>query len=101
GDLLRRQQHFRPQLHALHDRLERVQQAEEIDFELGLVVVAGNRRDALVGTLPLRGAHLLALVQQAGCRLELLMLEPTAYESMTGNASGADSKSECVSVICT
>ena len=63
---------------ALHDRLKRVQQAEEIDLELGLVVVAGDRRDALVGPLPLRRAHLLALVQELGGGLELLVLEQPA-----------------------
>src|SRR5579871_4483654 len=34
--LLWRQKHFRPQLSALHDLLERVEKAEEIDLELGL-----------------------------------------------------------------
>ena len=61
-----------------HDRLERGEQAEEIDLELRLVVVAGDRRDPLVGPLPLRRPHLLALVQQAGGRLELLVLEQPA-----------------------
>src|SRR3954469_6982788 len=51
-DLLRRQQHLRALLQSLQYRLEGVHQAEEIDFELRLVVVAGDRRDALVGTLP-------------------------------------------------
>ena len=67
-------------LSALHHRLERVHQAEEIDLELGLVVVAGELGDAAVGPQPLRGAQLLALVQQSGGRLELLMLEQPAHQ---------------------
>src|SRR5262245_60818567 len=41
-NLLGRQQDLRTQLRALDDLLERGQQAEEIDLELRLVVVAGN-----------------------------------------------------------
>ena len=76
--LLGRQQHLGALLRALDDRLERRQQAEQIDFELRLVVVAGDRRDALVRPLPLRRAQLLAFVQQSGGRLELLVLEQPA-----------------------
>ena len=36
--------------------------------------------DALVGPLPLRRPHLLALVQQLGGRLELLVLEQPAHQ---------------------
>src|SRR4051794_11937775 len=79
-NLLRWQQHLRTLLQALQYRLEGVHQAEEIDFELRLVVVAGDRGDALVGTLPLRRAHLLAFVQQAGGSLEFLVLEQPAYQ---------------------
>jgi len=80
GNLFRRQDHLRPLLRALHDRLKRVHQAEQIHLELRLVFVARQRRDALVGALPLRRAELLALVQQAGRRLELLVLEEATDE---------------------
>ena len=67
-------------LRALDDRLKRGEQAEQIDFELRLVVVAGERGHPLVGALPLRRAQLFALVQQAGGRLELLVLEQAAHQ---------------------
>src|SRR5207249_2729899 len=75
-----RQENFRPQLRALDDRLKRREEAEEIDLDLRLVVVAGNRRHALVWTQPLRRAKLFALVQQSCRRLELLMFEEPAHE---------------------
>ena len=62
------------------DRLKRAQEAEEIDFELRLVAVAGQLGHPLVGALPLRRPHLLALVQELGGRLELLMLEQTPHQ---------------------
>ena len=65
-NLLGREQHLRPQPGALHHRLERGEQAEEIDLQLRLVVVSRDVGDAAFGTLPLRRAQLLALVQQAG-----------------------------------
>ena len=71
---------LRPLLRALDHRLKRGQQAEQIDLELRLVVVAGDLGDALVGPQPLRRAQLLALVQQVGGRLELLVLEQPAHQ---------------------
>ena len=73
--LLRRQQDLGPLLRALHDGLKGGEQAEEIDLELRLVVVAGDFRDPAVGPQPLRGAQLLPFVQQARRRLEFLVLE--------------------------
>ena len=67
---------FRAIDHGLKGR----QQAEQIDFELRLVVVARDVGHPLVGALPLSGANLLALVQQAGGRLEFLVLEEPADE---------------------
>ena len=67
-------------MRALDHRLKGREQAEQIDFELRLVVVAGDLGHPLVGALPLRGAHLLALVQQPGGRLEFLVLEQPADE---------------------
>ena len=80
GNLFGRQQHARPVLRALDDRLKRVQQAEEIDLELRLVVVARDVGHALVGPQPLRRAQLLALVQQSRGGLELLMLEQPPHQ---------------------
>ena len=74
-DLLRRQRHRRPLAGALEHAPERRQQAEEIDLQLGLVSLAGNRLDARIGPRPLRAAQRLALVQQLGGGLELLVLE--------------------------
>ena len=79
--LLRREQHRRALLRALHHGLEGREQAEEVDLQLRLVVVAGDDRHALVRALPLRGAPLLALVQQFGGRLELLVLEQSSFAS--------------------
>ena len=50
-------------------------QAEEVDLELRLVLVARDRRDAAVGPHPLRLAQRLALVQQLGRRAVPLVLE--------------------------
>ena len=78
--LLGRKHHPRPLLGALNDRLERGQQAEEIDFELRLDILAGDPGDAFVRPLPLRSAHLLALVQQPGGGLVLLVLEQPLHQ---------------------
>ena len=82
GNLLGRQEHPGPELRAFDDGLKRRQQAEEIDFELRLVVVAGDGRHTLVWTLPLGRAHLLALVEQACSGLELLVLEQPAHQGV-------------------
>src|SRR6266496_4555640 len=73
--LFRRQQHLRSQLRALHDRLKRGEQAEEIDLDFRLVLIAGKSGHGFVRPKPLRGAELFALVEEAGGGLELLMLE--------------------------
>ena len=83
-NLLRRQQDLRPVLRALDDRLERGEQAEQVDLELGLVLVAGDRRHPLVWTTPLRRADLFALVEQPGGGLELLVLEQPPHERIAG-----------------
>ena len=82
-DLFRRQQHGGPPLRALDNRLECGEEAEEIDFELGLDVFARDLRDPLVRPQPLRGAHLLPLVQQSRSRFVLLVLEQPPYERIT------------------
>src|SRR5215471_1028501 len=79
-NLLRRQENLRPHLGAVDDGLERRQEAEEIDFEFGLVFVARDMRDDFVRTLPLRRPQLLLLMQQAGRGFELLMLEQASHE---------------------
>ena len=80
GNLLGRQQHLRPLPGALHHRLKGVQQAEQIDFELGLVLVAGDLGDAAVRPQPLRRPQLFALVEQAGGGFVFLVLEEAADE---------------------
>ena len=67
---------------ALEHAAERGHQAEQIDFELRLVVVAGDVRDALVGAHVLRAAQRLALVQQLGGGLVLLVLEQPAHQRL-------------------
>src|SRR6185503_15743680 len=79
-NLLRRQEDFRSQLRALDHRLKGGEEAEEIDLDLRLVFVAGNLGDASVGPQPLRRAQLLALVQQPGGGLELLVLEQAPHQ---------------------
>src|SRR5262249_31091422 len=79
-NLFRWQQHLRPLLRAFDDGLKRSDQAEEIDLDLRFVVVAGELGHRLVWAKPLRGTELLALVQQAGGRFELLVLEQAPYE---------------------
>ena len=77
-NLFGRQRHRRPLAGALEHLLERRQQAEEIDFDLGLVVVAGDLLDARIGPAPLRAAQRFLVVQQLGGGLELLVLEQAA-----------------------
>ena len=72
----------RARLRPLHDRLERREQTEQVDLELRFVLVAGDVRDAFIGTLPLRGAQLLALVEQFRRRLELLVLDQAPHEQI-------------------
>src|SRR6185295_16058963 len=79
-DLLRRQVDLRPRLRPLDDGAEGGDQAEEIDFDLRLRRLAGDLGDEPVGTRPLRAAQRLALVQQLGRRLELLVLEQAPHQ---------------------
>ena len=81
-DLLRRQHHARPAVGALEHAAERRQQAEEIDLQLRLVVVAGRLGDARVGAHELRAAQRLALVQQLRRRLVFLVLEQPADQRL-------------------
>ena len=89
-DLLGRQQHRRALLRALEHAAERGQQAEEIDLELGLV--RRRRRSSATrssGRVPLRAAQRLALVQQLGGRLELLVLEQPPHQRLARILLGA------------
>ena len=81
-DLLGRQVDLGPLLRALDDRAERADQAEEIDLDLRLGRLAGDLGDRAVGPRPLRAAQRLALVQQLGRRLELLVLEQPAHQRL-------------------
>ena len=74
--------HRRPAVGALEHAAERRQQAEQIDLELGLVVLAGRIGHARVGPHELRAAQRLALVQQLGGGLELLVLEQPAHQRL-------------------
>ena len=79
-NLLARQIDLRPLLRALDDGAKRRDQAEQIDFDLGLRRFAGDFRDRSVGPGPLRAAQRFALVQQFGGRLELLVLEQPPHQ---------------------
>ena len=57
-------------------------QAEQIDFDLRLRRLAGNLGDRAVRPGPLRAAQRLALVQQLGGGLELLVLEQAPHERL-------------------
>jgi hypothetical protein len=78
---------LRPRLRALDDGAEGADQAEEIDFDLGLGRLAGDLGDRPVGARPLRAAQRLALVQELGRRLELLVLEQPAGSSASRGSS--------------
>ena len=58
-------------------------QTEQVDLDFGLLRFARDVGDTAVGTRPLRAALDLALVQQLGRGLELLMLEQTTDERFT------------------
>ena len=57
---------------------------EQIDFELRLVLLAGDLRDAVVRSAPLGTSHRFPIVQQLSCRLEFLMLQQAAHERLAG-----------------
>ena len=69
-------------LRTFDDRLKRVQQAEQIDFELGLEILARDVGETRVGPLPLRGPHLLAFVKQPGGRFVPLVLEQPPHQDV-------------------
>ena len=75
----------------------RVEQAEEIDFELGLVFIARDVRNGFVGPLPLRRPQLFALVQQFGGGLETLMLEQATDERASRGSSSSAATPAAVS----
>ena len=77
-NLLGRQIDLRPLLGAFDHGAERGDQAEQIDFDLRLGRLAGDLGDRTVRTRPLRAAQRLALVQQFGRRLVLLVFEQAA-----------------------
>ena len=73
--------------------LERGQQAEQINLELGLVVVADERLDPRVGPRPLRAAQRLAIVQQLRGGLELLVFEQPLHQHVARVFFGSSSSS--------
>src|SRR4029453_16608007 len=73
-DLLWRQHHRRSPAGALEDALERGEQAEEIDLQFRLVLVARGVCNARIRAHPLRTPPCLALVPQLRSSLVLLML---------------------------
>ena len=80
--LFGRQHDRRPLARAFEHLLEGRQQREQVDFELRLVVVAGNLFDARIGAAPLRVAQRLRVEQQLGGHLELLMLEQAPHQQV-------------------
>ena len=80
--LLARQVDLRPLLGPFDDVAEGADQAEEIDLDLRLGRLAGDLGNRTVGARPLRAAQRLALVQQLGRRLELLVLEQPPHQRL-------------------
>ena len=83
-DLRVRQWNRRPLLRPIDHGLERPQQAEQIDLELGFEGLARHLGHAAVRPFPLGAAQRLALVEQLGRRLELLMLHQALDQRVTG-----------------
>jgi hypothetical protein len=62
--------------------LERGEQAEQVDLDLRLVLVAGGLRNARIWTHELRAAQRLPIVQQLGGRFVFLMLQQPTHERL-------------------
>ncbi len=81
-NLLGRQVDLRPLFRPLDDSAKGGDEAEEIDFDFRLGRFAGDFGDRAIGPGPLRAAQRLALVQQLGRGLELLVFEQAPHQGL-------------------